>query len=117
VRPGKPWRGRPRSSTRRAGAETITAINPSAFLALAGRRVPLVDMDPQGHSTLGLPGGEGTPARTMSDVLLNRIGGSDTTISDVTRTVGQNFDLAPADILLSAVQGHGRLPPASDSRV
>lgn len=83
--------------------KTITAINLSAFLALAGRRVLLVDMDPQGHSTLGLPGGDGTPTRTMYDVFLNRIRGSDTTLADVTRPVGENFDLAPADILLSAV--------------
>lgn len=83
--------------------KTITAINLSAFLALAGRRVLLVDMDPQGHSTLGLPGGDTSPARTMYDVFLNRIRGSDTTLADVTRPVGENFDLAPADILLSAV--------------
>ena len=83
--------------------KTITAINLSAFLALAGRRVLLVDMDPQGHSTLGLPGGDGAPGRTMYDVFLNRIRGSDTSLADVTRPVGENFDLAPADILLSAV--------------
>jgi len=83
--------------------KTITAINLSAFLALAGRRVLLVDMDPQGHSTLGLPAGDGVPSRTMYDVFLSKIRGSDTTLADVTRPVGENFDLAPADILLSAV--------------
>jgi len=83
--------------------KTITAINLSAFLALAGRRVLLVDMDPQGHSTLGLPAGDGVPSRTMYDVFLSRIRGSDTNLADVTRPVGENFDLAPADILLSAV--------------
>jgi chromosome partitioning protein len=83
--------------------KTITAINLSAFLALAGRRVLLVDMDPQGHSTLGLPAGDSVPSRTMYDVFLNKIRGSDTTLADVTRSVGDNFDLAPADILLSAV--------------
>jgi chromosome partitioning protein len=82
--------------------KTITAINLSAFLALAGRRVLLVDMDPQGHSTLGLPAGEGNASRTMYDVFLSKVRGSDTTIADVIRPVGENFDLAPADILLSA---------------
>ena len=48
--------------------KTITSINLSAFLALAGRRVLLVDMDPQGHSTLGLSVGEVAPTRTMYDV-------------------------------------------------
>jgi chromosome partitioning protein len=83
--------------------KTITSINLSAFLAMAGRRVLLVDLDPQGHSTLGLPIGEGAPNRTMYDVFLGGMRGSETTIADVTRPVAENFDLAPADILLSAV--------------
>jgi len=83
--------------------KTITSINLSAFLALAGRRVLLVDMDPQGHSTLGLSPGGLPAARTMYDVLLGETRGNQTTIADVTRPVGENFDLAPADILLSAI--------------
>src|SRR6266511_6059058 len=50
--------------------KTIASINLSAFLALAGRRVLLVDLDPQGHSTLGLSGGGVAAMRTMYDVLL-----------------------------------------------
>src|SRR6266851_6284605 len=83
--------------------KTITSINLSAFLALAGRRVLMEDMDPQGHSTLGLPVGEGAPTRTMYDVFMGGTRGSETSIADVTRSVGENFDLAPADILLSAI--------------
>ena len=46
--------------------KTITSINLSAFLAQSGRRVLVVDMDPQGHATLGLsPGGSIRPARCM----------------------------------------------------
>src|SRR5882724_8805473 len=81
--------------------KTITAINLSAFLAMAGRRTLLVDLDPQGHSTLGLA--VTAPTRTMYDVFWSRNGGSEITISDVARPVEENFDLAPADILLSAV--------------
>jgi chromosome partitioning protein len=81
--------------------KTITSINLSAFLALAGRRVLLVDMDPQGHSTLGLSVGEVAPTRTMYDVFRVKTGGPEITIADVARTVGENLDLAPADILLS----------------
>lgn len=83
--------------------KTITSINLSAFLALAGRRVLLVDMDPQGHSTLGLSVGQLPPTRTMYDVFLAGRGGPDTTIADITFSVGENFDLAPTDILLSAI--------------
>jgi chromosome partitioning protein len=81
--------------------KTITSINLSAFLALAGRRVLLVDLDPQGHSTLGLSVGEVAPTRTMYDVFRFKAGGPEVTIADVARTVGENLDLAPADILLS----------------
>ena len=83
--------------------KTITSINLSAFLALAGRRVLLVDMDPQGHSTLGLSGGGVEPLRTMYDVLLGETRRPPITILEITRPVGENFDLAPADILLSAI--------------
>jgi chromosome partitioning protein len=83
--------------------KTITSINLSAFLALAGRRVLLVDMDPQGHSTLGLTVGDVAPTRTMYDVFRVKTGGPEIAIGDVTRPVSENLDLAPADILLSTV--------------
>jgi chromosome partitioning protein len=83
--------------------KTITSINLSAFLALAGRRVLLVDMDPQGHSTLGLSAGKVAPTRTMYDVLLCEKRRPQITLTDVTRTVAENLDLAPSDILLSAI--------------
>jgi len=83
--------------------KTITAINLSAFLALAGRRVLLVDMDPQGHSTLGLSAGGLGATQTIYDVLLSETRRPQTTIADITHPVGENFDLAPSDILLSAV--------------
>ena len=60
-------------------------------------------MDPQAHSTLGLTPGGIPPARTTYDVLLAETGKSDTTIHDIVRPVAENFDLAPADIRLSAI--------------
>jgi chromosome partitioning protein len=83
--------------------KTITSINLSAFLAQAGRRVLLVDMDPQGHSTLGLSPGQVAPTRTMYDVFRGASGGSQILLDDVIRPVSDNFDLAPADVRLSAI--------------
>jgi chromosome partitioning protein len=83
--------------------KTITSINLSAFLAMAGRRTLLVDMDPQAHSTLGLSNTRTAPSRTMYDVFRAAAGGPDITITDITRQVTDNLDLAPADILLSAI--------------
>ena len=83
--------------------KSITSINLSAFLAQAGRRVLLVDMDPQGHSTLGLSPGQAAPTRTMYDVFRGAQGGPGISLADVIRPVSDNFDLAPADIRLSAI--------------
>lgn len=83
--------------------KTITAINLSAFLAQAGRRVLLVDLDPQAHATLGLTTGDVTPGRTMYDVFRTRTGGPEIALPEIVRSVGENLDLAPTDILLSTI--------------
>jgi chromosome partitioning protein len=84
--------------------KTTTSINLSAFLACAQRRVLLVDMDPQGHTTLGLRTGAALPpSKTMYEVLSRRAGGQPTGLRDVIFSVRDNLDVAPADILLSAI--------------
>ncbi len=83
--------------------KTITSINLSAFLACAQRRVLLVDMDPQGHATLGLLADAVQPSKTMYEVFVRKAGSHPTGLRDVIRSVRENLDVAPADILLSAV--------------
>ena len=83
--------------------KTITSINLSAFLAREQRRVLLVDLDPQGHATLGVLADAVQPSRTMYDVFLREAGRQPTGLRDVIRTVRENLDVAPADILLSAI--------------
>jgi chromosome partitioning protein len=82
--------------------KTITAINLSAFLAREGRRVLIVDMDPQGHSTLGLS--KDDPSRiqkTVYDVLVREPEGI--SLRSIIVPVRENLDLVPADILLSGL--------------
>jgi len=83
--------------------KTTTAINLAAFLALEGRRTLVVDMDPQGHATLGLLHDAVQPSQTMYDVFVHHSNGRDTRLQDVIRSAQPNLDVAPTDILLSGV--------------
>jgi len=83
--------------------KTITSINLAGFLAREQRRVLLVDMDPQGHASLGLLPDGFPPSKTMYEVLLRQPGGQPTPLRDVIRRARENLDVAPADILLSAL--------------
>ncbi len=83
--------------------KTITAINVSAFLADQKRRVLLVDLDPQGHATLGLQKDAVDPGRTVTRVLLPELTGDRLGLPQVRRTVFPGLDLVPADIVLSAL--------------
>jgi len=82
-------------------AKTITAINLSAFLASSGRRVLLIDMDPQGHATLGLVKDSSRIQTTIYDALTREQ--EMTALRDIIVTVRENLDLAPADIMLAAL--------------
>jgi chromosome partitioning protein len=83
--------------------KTITSINLSAFLACARRRVLVVDMDPQGHATLGLLAGAAAPAKTMYELFSRHADRQPADLHDVILPVRENLDVAPADILLSAI--------------
>lgn len=82
--------------------KTTTAINLAAGLAKAGSSVLLIDLDPQGHATIGvgidLEEDFGAASSTVADIFLNH----KTTIKDVTvKTLESKLNLVPADIRLS----------------
>src|SRR5262245_61902098 len=83
--------------------KTTTSINLSAFLALQQKKVLLVDMDPQGHATLGLSAESAEPMRTVCDLFLQSADRQAIGLRDISRTIRENLDLTPANILLSAV--------------
>src|SRR5258708_2541512 len=79
--------------------KTTTAVNLAAALAQTGRRVNLIDLDPQAHATTHLgvtPDGE---APSMYDVLVNS-----RPLADVRRQVAPNLFLAASDINLAAAE-------------
>nr|WP_328842611.1 ParA family protein [Nakamurella leprariae] len=81
--------------------KTTSVINLGAALAEYGRRVLLVDLDPQGALSAGLGVASHELEHTVYDLMLNR----NTAITDVLMpTSVENLDLIPANIDLSAAE-------------
>src|SRR3990167_5201184 len=83
--------------------KTITAINLSAGLSGLGKRVLLVDMDPQGHASLGLKVRSEDLGLSMYD-LVRGLERSEIILDDILLPIGENLDLAPSNILLASVE-------------
>ena len=79
--------------------KTTTAINLSACVAALGRRVLLVDIDPQGNATSGL-GKSGSRENTIYDVLIGRTAAE----SAVLETGFGPLDLIPTAIGLAGAE-------------
>ncbi len=81
--------------------KTTTTINLAAALAEYGRRVLIVDFDPQGAASVGLGISPHELDRTVYNLLMER----DASITDVLRpTAVPGLDLLPANIDLSAAE-------------
>lgn len=80
--------------------KTTTSVNLAAALALAGRRVLLVDLDPQGNATMGSGIDKRSLARTIYHVLLG--------LGDIAhvrvRSETGGFDLLPANRELAGAE-------------
>jgi chromosome partitioning protein len=86
--------------------KSTTAINLAASLALAGRRILLVDLDPQGNATSGVGIDRTAIAHSIYDVLLRDVPMEDavepTSVRDLF-VVPATIDLAGAEIELVSV--------------
>ena len=85
--------------------KTTTAVNLAAALAEAGQRVLLIDLDPQGHATLGF----GFDPESMTATIYNAIAGGGQSpdmapvhiVHTIVSTGVRNLSLIPSNILLS----------------
>ncbi|HNY65447.1 MAG TPA: AAA family ATPase [Deltaproteobacteria bacterium] len=82
--------------------KTTTAINLAACLAFKGRKVLVVDMDPQAHATLGLGFTPGTYPNSVFDLLVDE--GRGVTVDDVIIPLTARLHLLPSDVILSAAE-------------
>jgi chromosome partitioning protein len=82
--------------------KTTTAINLSSCLTLGGKKVLLIDVDPQSHATMGL-NVELADGKSMYHVMAPSQAGQ-VKIEDIIVPVKSNFDIAPSDVTLSAVE-------------
>jgi chromosome partitioning protein len=80
--------------------KTTTAVNLSASLADNGKKVLLIDLDPQSHATLGL----NIKADLSMYNVLSKLTHRKAKLENIIQRVGDNFDIAPSSVVLSALE-------------
>jgi len=85
--------------------KTTTVVNLGAALAQSGRRVCLIDLDPQAHATLHCGIEPAAERATIYDVLAGRtsLGEARRRVADNLSIVGSSLDLAAAEIELAGI--------------
>ena len=87
--------------------KTTSSVNLAAALARSGRKVCLMDLDPQGHASLHVGVEAGPEAASVYGVFTQQNSLDDTRqlISDNLSLVPANIDLAATEIELCGIQG------------
>lgn len=79
--------------------KTTTAINIASCLAAKGNKVLLIDLDPQGHSGLGLGAQPDQIEETIYEVLAGKIG-----VQQAIKPIGKNLSAVFSNVVLSAFE-------------
>lgn len=83
--------------------KTTTCVNMAAYLARAGKKVLLVDLDPQGNATTGLGFSKGSLKKSVYNVIIDDEDVRENTLSaqpDGLFILPSNVDLAGAEVSL-----------------
>lgn len=80
--------------------KTTTCVNMAAYLAREGKKVLLVDLDPQGNATTGLGFSKGALKKSVYNVLIEEEPVSDNVLS----TELENLTILPANIDLAGAE-------------
>lgn len=84
--------------------KTTIAINLAATIAREGRRVLLIDLDPQGHCALGLAVPEEQIDLSIVDCMASLVRGDAIELSRIIWQIAPNLDLAPARANLAGLE-------------
>ncbi len=80
--------------------KTTTCVNMAAYLASFGKKVLLVDIDPQGNATTGMGFSKSSLKKSVYNVLID-----DERVSDnILTTEAENLDLLPSNIDLAGAE-------------
>jgi len=80
--------------------KTTTTINLSSYLAVANKKILIIDIDPQANASSGVGADKKNISKTIYNVLINQISLKDAVIS----TCLSNMSLVPADLHLTGAQ-------------
>ncbi|AIQ50082.1 sporulation initiation inhibitor Soj [Paenibacillus sp. FSL R7-0273] len=80
--------------------KTTTSVNLGASMATMGKRVLLVDIDPQGNTTSGVGVNKADVANCIYDILINEVNPQDT----IQHTQIDGLDIIPATIQLAGAE-------------
>ena len=91
--------------------KTTTVVNLGSYLAVAGERVLIIDLDPQGNATSGLGLDRNSIERSIYDAVINGVPLSDLIVSgpiDGLEVIPSSIALAGAEVELAPVEGRER---------